>query len=77
MMDEKALGAARELAFANKTSVSEAIRQAVIRQRELQLGPKTGEVGRKLEILKELFQIFEGHDPDQEVQRLKEEDQYS
>ena len=77
MMDDTAWTAARELAFVNHTSVSEAIRQAVIRQRELQLGVKSTDVERRLEILNGLFALFEGPDPDDEVLRLKDEDEYS
>ena len=77
MMDEKAWNAARELAFANRTSISEAIRQAVLCQRELQFGPKSGDVEHKLAILQDLFALFEGHCPEDEVRRLKEEDEYS
>ena len=75
MLDEKSLEAARELAVHYQVSTSEAIRRAVLAQRD-QLHGNPLEVRRERRRLFELMiDAFDGHDPEEEVRRLKEEDE--
>lgn len=57
-------------------SVSEAIRRAILRQRDLQLGATPAEIKRRVKILEKLFELHDGLDPAAEIARLKEEDRF-
>lgn len=56
-------------------SVSEAIRRAVVRQRDAILGRPPASRRQRVRTLERLFTLFEGHDPEEEVRRLKAEDE--
>jgi hypothetical protein len=74
MLDDETRKAARELALRYDCSMSEAIRRAVLRHRDSVLGVPEEERERRTEALYRLFALFEGHDPEAEVRRLKAED---
>ena len=57
--------------------MSEAIRRALTRQHQGARSISVEERVRRVEVLERLFDAFEGHDPDAEVTRLKEEDEYA
>jgi hypothetical protein len=74
LLDDETREAARQLAAQYRCSVSEAMRRAVIDQRDAALGlPRAARRGR-VRALRRLFALFEGHDADAEVKRLKAED---
>lgn len=75
LLDEQARTAARELALRYDCSTSEAIRRAVIRQRDVVLGASAEERRARRKTLDQLFTLFEDNDPDDEVRRLKSEDE--
>ena len=74
LLDEKTRLAARQLALSYGCSVSEAIRRAVVQQRDAVRGLPPGRRRQRVETLERLFVLFEGNDPDEEVRRLKAED---
>ena len=74
LLDQATRKAARELARHYQCSSSEAIRRAVIRQRDLELGVSRDVRRRRVEALERLFELFEGLDPAAEVRRIKAED---
>lgn len=74
VLDQRTRKAARELARHYQCTASEAIRRAVIRQRDLELGVEREVRRRRVKALERLFELFEGVDPDAEVRRIKAED---
>jgi len=75
MMDDKSLEAARELATHYHVSTSEAIRRAVLAHRDqLQGHPLEVRLERKRQF-QMVIDAFEGHDPQEEVRRIKDEDE--
>jgi len=74
VLDSVSLEAVRELAAHFQISQSEAIRRAVVAQRDQLRGTSAPSRMRKRKILEELFVLFENNDPVSETQRLKEED---
>lgn len=76
-LEEDTRAAARELALYYGCSISEAIRRAVLRERENILGIPDVPRKQQLQALHRLFALFEGHDARAEVRRLKEQDEYS
>ncbi|MBI3925610.1 MAG: ribbon-helix-helix protein, CopG family [Armatimonadetes bacterium] len=77
VLDEESLEAVRDLSHRLHASQSEVIRRAVIAYRQQIAGPSQASRSRRRRILEELFDLFEGHDPEAEVRRLKEEDEFS
>jgi hypothetical protein len=75
VLDEESRRAARQLAQRYGCSMSEAIRRAVVRQRDEVLGTSPRQRARRREILQRLFDLFEDADPAAEVRRLKQEDE--
>ena len=75
MLDEEVLSAARELAHRYGCSTSEAIRRAVLRHRDAVMGIPSARRAERVRILEHLFVLFEGHDPADEVRRLRESDE--
>jgi hypothetical protein len=75
ILGDAARRAARNLAAFYGCSLSEAIRRAVIRQRDSVFGvaPQARRERRKL--LERLFVLFEGNDPEEEIRRLNAEDE--
>lgn len=74
LFDEATRQAARELAAVYACSVSEAIRRAVVRQRDVVLGVSAEQRKQRRALLDKAFALFEGHDADAEIARLKDED---
>ena len=74
ILDEPTRRAARQLAAHYDCSASEAIRRAVIQQHEAVLGVSLKNRRRRVETLDRLFTLFEGHDAEEEIRRLKAED---
>ena len=75
LLDDEIQAAARELALRYGCSASEAIRRSVLRHREAVMGVSTAGRKKRVEVLDRLFQLFEGHDAEEEVRRLKEQDE--
>ena len=75
MLDEATREAARDLAHRYGCSTSEAIRRAIVRQRDALLGVPSARRKERVRILECLFEQFHGNDPAEEVRRLKEEDE--
>ncbi|MBI2894819.1 MAG: hypothetical protein HYY06_14790 [Deltaproteobacteria bacterium] len=74
LLDPATRRAARDLARHYECSTSEAIRRAVVRQREAVIGVPAALRGRRTRALRRLFVLFERADPDREIRRLKAED---
>lgn len=75
VLDEEARKAAKELARHYDCSTSEAIRRAVVHQRDAVLGVSTELRRQRRRALELLIELSDGADPEAEVQRLKEEDE--
>ena len=75
MLDDPARTAARQLAARYDCSVSEAIRRALIRQRDAEVGLPRAKRQERAHTLERLFVLFAGHDAEDEVRRLKEQDE--
>lgn len=75
MMDEETKRAARQLALRHGCSTSEAIRRAVLHHRDTVFGVPAESRAERRRVLKRLFQLFEGHDAEAELRRLKLEDE--
>jgi hypothetical protein len=74
LLDETSRRAAREIALRLDCSTSEAIRRAVIGYRDGLAGTSPGRRERRTRVLKDLVRLFDGHDAEDEVRRLKRED---
>ena len=75
ILDDPARTAARQLAVRYGCSVSEAIRRALLRQRDAELGMPPVKRRERVQTLERLFELFAGHDAEDEVRRLKEQDE--
>lgn len=75
ILDDEARAAAGDLAHRYGCSTSEAVRRAIVRQRDAVLGVPRSRREERVRILNRLFEQFEDNDPDEEVRRLKEEDE--
>lgn len=75
LMDAETREAARDLAHEYGCSTSEAIRRSVLSQHEALLGVSEARYRERTAVLERLFELFEGHDAEAEVRRLKEEDE--
>ena len=74
-LDDEVRAAARQLAARYDCSLSEAIRRAVIRHRDAVVGVPPERRRERARLLERLIELFEGHDPEEEIRRLKEEDE--
>ncbi len=75
ILDDETRLAARQLAASYDCSVSEAIRRAVVLQRDAARGLPLEKRQQRVETLEHLFVLFDGNDPEEEVRRLKAEDE--
>lgn len=75
LLDEETRQAAKELALHYDCSTSEAIRRAVIRHRDTTFGVPLERRRERRKTLERLFDLFEGHDAEEEIRRLKSEDE--
>jgi hypothetical protein len=74
-LDDEARCAARQLAARYECTLSEAIRRAVVRHRDAVLGVPPERRKERTRALDRLIDLFEGHDAEGEVRRLKTEDE--
>jgi hypothetical protein len=74
VLDGKAQDAVRQLARRYRCSLSEAMRRALVRQRDAELGVPRERRRERVQALRRLFDLFEDNDPAAEVRRLKAED---
>lgn len=74
LFDDETREAAHQLARRYQCSVSEAMRRAVIEQRDAVLGLPAAGRRKRSQALERLFVLFEGHGAAREVRRLKAED---
>lgn len=75
LLDDETRTAAHELAHRYECSVSEAIRRAVTRHRDAIVGIPQARREERVRILEHLFDLFDGHDAEDEIRRLKEQDE--
>ncbi len=75
LLDSETRTAAHDLAHRYECSVSEAIRRAVLRHRDAIIGIPQSRREERVRILGRLFELFDGHDAEDEVRRLKEQDE--
>lgn len=75
LFDPESRKAAKELAHKYDCSTSEAVRRAVISHRNAVFGVSSELQNRRVETLHRLFELFEGHDAEAEIRRLKSEDE--
>ena len=75
LFDEETRKAAKELALRFDCSRSEAVRRAVVRQRDAELGITAEARHERVRALERLVTLFERNDPEEEVRRLKAEDE--
>jgi hypothetical protein len=74
VLDEEVRRAAKQLARHYECSTSEAIRRAILRQRDAVVGPPAELRQRRRQALELLIRLSEGSDPEAEVRHLKRED---
>lgn len=74
ILDDEARAAAVQLARRYGCSLSEAMRRALIRQRDAEVGVPRERRRERARALRRLFGLFEGNDAAAEVRRLKAED---
>jgi hypothetical protein len=75
LLDDDTRRAARDLASKFDCSVSEAVRRAVVRYRDIVVSSGPDQIERRQQALQRAFALFEGSDPDAEIRRLKREDE--
>jgi hypothetical protein len=74
VLDDESRQAARQLARLYGCSLSEAMRRALVRQRDADVGVPAARRRERVRALRRLFDLFEDNDAAAEVRRLKEED---
>lgn len=75
ILDDETRRAARRLALHYGCSTSEAIRRAILRQRDLVFGVPAESRKERSEKLARLIELFKGHDGKDEIDRLKIQDE--
>ena len=75
LLDDETRTAARQLAMRYGCSTSEAIRRAVVHHRDAVFGVPAESRRERRQVLTRLFDLFSGHDAEDETRRLKAEDQ--
>lgn len=75
MMDKQTRQAARELALRYGCSTSEAIRRAVLRHHDSLFGIPAQSRTERRKVLDRLVELFEGRDAEEEVRRIKAQDE--
>lgn len=76
VLDSESRRAAEELAAEDRTSMSEAIRRAVLEERARRLGPGSASQRRRRQALERLFELFDRHDAEAEIAELKRQDEH-
>ena len=77
VLDEESRAAARELAATDARAMTEAIRRAIVRERRRRVRVPADRVAERERALRRLFELFDGHDAEAEIERLKAEDAFS
>ena len=75
ILGEDMRSAARESAHGYGCSTTEAISRVVLRHRDAVLGIPPVRRAERVRIAERLFDLFQDHDPVDEVRRLKEQDE--
>jgi len=75
MLDDDTRRAAKQLALRYGCSRSEAIRRAVVRHRDAVFGVPARSRQERRKVLDRLFDLFDGHDAEDEIRRLKTQDE--
>jgi hypothetical protein len=75
LLDDETKQAARQLALRYDCSTSEAIRRAILRHRDTIFGVPAKTRQERMKALERLFELFDGHDAEEEIRRLKEQDE--
>ena len=75
MLDDDVRSAARELAHRYGCSTAEAIRRAVLRHRDTVIGIPPARRAERVRILERLFDLFQDHEPAEEVRCPKQQDE--
>jgi hypothetical protein len=75
LFDDETRKAAKELALRYDCSTSEAVRRAVVRHRDSIFGISNETRRERVRTLERLFELFEGHDAEDEIRRLKDQDE--
>lgn len=75
MLDDESRAAARQLAARYGCSTSEAIRRAVLSHRDAVFGIPAGSRKERRTNLLRLIDLFKGHDAEEEIRRLKAQDE--
>lgn len=77
LIDDETKRAARQLASKYDCSTSEAIRRAVVKQRDAVFGLSSQQVADRRAALDKLIELFDGIDVEAEIRRMKEEDEWA
>ena len=75
LLDDEVQAAARDLAHRYGCSASEAIRRSVLHHREAVIGVSPTRRKERVQVLNLLIGMFEDHDIEEEIRRLKEQDE--
>jgi predicted transcriptional regulator len=75
LLDDASRSAAKRLAARLQVSPSEVVRRAIVHYSDHVLGVSAERRRRRKRALERLAGMFEGHDADAEVRRLKDEDE--
>ena len=75
LLDDESKHAARRLALRYGCSTSEAIRRAILRHSDTVFGVPAKSRQERMKALERLFELFEGHDAEEEIRQLKEQDE--
>lgn len=75
ILDDDTRHAARQLAMRYGCSTSEAIRRAILSHRDSVFGVPAESRRERKKVLERLFELFDGHDAEEEIRRLKSQDE--
>jgi hypothetical protein len=75
LFDDETRRAAKELSLRYDCSTSEAVRRAVVSHRDVVFGVSNAVRQERVKTLEHLFDLFEGHDAEAEIRRLKDQDE--
>lgn len=76
LLDTKTREAAQQLAATFGCTMSDAIRRAIVQQRDALVGVTEERRKARREALEKLIGLTDGNDPDEEIARRKAEDAY-
>jgi len=76
LLDDATREAAKQLAATYGCTMSDAIRRAIVQQRDRVVGVSEERRKERREALEKLIELTEGNDPDVEVARLEIEDEH-